>query len=50
MVATMFLKQDNGNIGKMSTKYGNLNPFSSRYLKSDNTIFEASSSFSTNLL
>ncbi|AQK97052.1 Eukaryotic translation initiation factor 3 subunit 10 [Zea mays] len=32
--------QDNGNIGKMSTKYGNLNPFSSRYLKSDNTIFE----------
>jgi hypothetical protein len=50
MVATLFLKQDNENIGKMSTKYGSLNPFSSCYLKSDSTIFQASSFFSTNLL
>ncbi|KAL5674168.1 hypothetical protein ACJX0J_018474, partial [Zea mays] len=32
--------QDNENIEKMSTKYGHLNPFSSRYLKSDSTIFQ----------
>jgi len=46
----MFLKQDNGNIEKMSTKYGSCNPFTSRYLKGDSAIFQASSFFSTNLL
>jgi len=34
------LQQDNGNIEKMSTKYGSCNPFTSRYLKGDSAIFQ----------
>jgi len=40
-----FMQQVDGNAGKITQKYGSTNSFSSLYLKSNNTIFQASSHF-----
>lgn len=45
LIVTVFMQQDSGNIGKITEKYGIPNPFSSLYLKSNSTIFQASSFF-----
>ena len=45
MLLLCFMQQDGGNAGKITKKYGSTNSFSSLYLKSNSTIFQASSYF-----